>query len=54
MENLSKKLLVNEKISKITDEKEKFFEGMDVVGLGIITDERLVQFLNIPSVILFE
>lgn len=37
-------LLENERISKITDKKENFFDGMDVMGLGIITDEEWINF----------
>ena len=37
-------LLENERISKITNKKENFFDGMDVMGLGIITDEEWINF----------
>lgn len=37
-------LLENENITKIADKKEDFFEGMDVMGVGIITDEEWISF----------
>lgn len=37
-------LLENEQISRITNQKEDFFEGQDIVGLGIISTYEWLKF----------